>query len=44
MIRKGCMLIALVAILIVMFHSPASAREEDRDWNDKLKQLEQIWV
>ena len=44
MIRKGCMLIALVVMLIVMLHSPASARKEDREWNDKLKQLDQIWV
>jgi hypothetical protein len=44
MIRKGCMLIALVAMLIVMLHSPASARKEEKEWNDKLKQLEQIWV
>ncbi len=44
MIRKGCMLVALAAMLIVMLHSPASARKEDREWNDKLKQLEQIWV
>ncbi len=44
MIRKGCMLIALVSVLIFMLHSPASARKEDREWNDKLKQLEQIWV
>ncbi len=44
MIRKGCMLIALVSMLIFMLHSPASAKKEDREWNDKLKQLEQIWV
>lgn len=44
MIRKGCMLIALVSVLIFMLHSPASAKKEDREWNDKLKQLDQIWV
>jgi hypothetical protein len=44
MIRKGCILIALAAVLVSLLHSPASARKEDRDWNDKLKQLDQIWV
>ncbi len=44
MIRKGCMLIALAAVLIFLLHSPASARKEDREWSDKLKQLDQIWV
>ncbi len=44
MIRKGCMLIALAATMISLFHSPASAREKDGEWSDKLKQLDQIWV
>ena len=43
MIRKGCMLVALAAALIFLIDSPASARKEG-DWNDKLKQLDQIWV
>ena len=43
MIRKGCILIALAAALIFLIDSPASARKEE-DWNDKLKQLDQIWV
>ena len=44
MIRTGCRVIAIAALLSFLLHTPASARKDDGEWNEKLKQLEQIWV
>ncbi|MDD3642178.1 MAG: hypothetical protein PHQ19_01755 [Candidatus Krumholzibacteria bacterium] len=44
MMRTGCRVIAMAALLSFLLHAPASARKDDGEWNEKLKQLEQIWV
>ena len=44
MIRKGLILTALAALLCFLLDSPAEARKEDREFSDKLKSLDQIWV